>query len=635
MSKLIQIWMILSVLISVIIFNINGTILLNESNKLWNDEDFIQIISKILDYYKIKNILIFPSQNLIQDRIIDNLKILHNENYTKIIILSYEKNLQFYKIINLQNTLSIVYFKTFNDIIPPIKKCLRKIRSISKIIFIKLINNNSNNEIKKDIKFLFKWTRQISLINSIILIKNSKNLNQIEIYGYNSWPKLKIKNFTSSSLTLSSSTIEKFFKVNIYDKNLIKNYCKLKIIMALHLPKIFCTNKKNCFNTLSGYAGHILYEFLKTFNCSSSSSYKIYEIDDKKIQKYTTLYIHELMLKYNIDISTLPYDLANNYNSYFDTSYPILLSKYCFIIPLNNEIPKFMYLILPFHLNLWLLIFITIFYSTFLLYFIKKFLLNKKYSNFSECLLNVICSIIYISLIKNFNLYKNLQLYFIYILLILLGFILTNIYLSLTTSFFTKILYNIQINNLQDIINNNLQILDEGQSLQSLEIFLNITNNEKFKLKNLLKIINENDYIDQTNQLNTTLAFIAETDEINIIFKQQEYLKRKKFYQSKICFGEHYVTFLLKYDTIIKNHLNLFLLKIQENGLLNYWKLSSYTDLINMKYLKTMYDYNNEYERQPINLEHLMILWYCYIIGILLSLLCFLLEILRYSVFKK
>lgn len=601
--------MFLKLLILLFTFKISNSI---NQNLLTN------IIENTNKYEKIEHINIFISKSLLNYQI-SPLKLNFQFTCAR---FNTNQNFELQYIMNGRRIISIIFFNNVTDEILNIASNLLTKMHYSKIIFY-YINVQKFDKIAKenDIKKLFDLTWRQGIINFILIVENSKNIPEIF------QPDLMIPKRLNWNFSLIS---ENFLFQRNHNKLNMKGEKIHSIYSDLYL-RLYKIIDKNGNTTISGVPIRLISEFIKHINSTLYISYDL-TLDDNPFNKDDNLRILELIADKKINISIIPLLVINQILS--DQSYPISFSYNQLVIPNEQEIPKYLYLILPFDNFVWFIIFIVYFLIS-LLIFITEIILQN-YKNLSQifCIvLNIILmnpffneKIQLLTLNKSQNQNSNNNktiLRLILILIFVLGFILTNIYKSLMTSFLTETVYTEQIKTIEDFLMKNytkiLCHLDKAQFILNLNFYSN-------ELKNFLKIVDEYEETKALKSLNISYSYFDPTERWDLISKQQKYLKRPLLRRTKINFGTFLLSFPLPYDSILTKSLNIFIMYVHQSGLFQYWLDNSFDELRYNKQLKLFHD-NTLDHVIFLKFKHFILAWSIICYGYIISIMCFIIEI--------
>lgn len=542
---------------------------------------------------------------------------------------STNKNIKLRNLIN-NNFISIIFIS--NNIDDPIFELidivLEKLHW-TKIIFI-ILNDHLHSLLLP--KKILKWCYLKHMLNSIVLFEN--HYYEIQIMNFESFPNFyiqnlnknfNISNYNNAFLNNNKNLTEILFMYDeINDQKLNFKNAEFKATL-LHSPPMTTTlyNKKIGRNIISGIGPYMIKD------AKHLNNWKIkfinFKYSDDDLLNYETIY---KLLKYKkINLCITPKELINDKYSY-DISYPLYISKLCLIIPVKR-LPTYMHLIHAFQNDAWLILSISIILLTILLYIAHSF--NNKSNNnrlkkfefgelFGQSLTGIFNLQFPISLQKIHN---SIHIKFIYILILIFGFIISTIYITFATSYLTKIIIFKTINTIDDLIKKNIKILTTKEQLKYM---INLRNYSK-DFNNSFIIVNEYNYAKTVDSLNQSYAYAIFDYSLELLLKLQRNLHKPLFYQSKICFGSYFVSFPIQSDSLLRRSLKYLIIRYHQSGLLNYIIPKVYDELIEYNYIKPFKDtYNSGPFR--LEMEHLKLLWYFWMIGIFISCICFLLEII-------
>ncbi|XP_055371856.1 uncharacterized protein LOC129605883 [Condylostylus longicornis] len=197
------------------------------------------------------------------------------------------------------------------------------------------------------------------------------------------------------------------------------------------------------------FGGMSLKLFKEFINLRNASLHDVFNLT--KFQITDPQYSVNCLEKKEIDISLGPYPISDKFDE-IKYSKSIRHNIYLLMVPNQIEIPKSLYFVMPFHIDLWITICITV---------NRIFDVSKWF-----------CNILDIMILSG-NSYKlkcdsNLRDRLIYLLYWIYGFIITNIYLAILSSFLVSQVFEKQIDSINDIESANLKIMTLDQEIEFL-----------------------------------------------------------------------------------------------------------------------------------------------------------------------
>lgn len=176
---------------------------------------------------------------------------------------------------------------------------------------------------------------------------------------------------------------------------------------------------------------------------------------------------HYNMSVHGVSIRSMSEDPLSNITQY---SYPIEVMKFCVMVPLAPELPKWMYMVWPLGRYVWTSIFLSIFYVALLLRYIHR--RETATRSYTRNLLHALAILMYS---PNMNMQVQLsqppvRMLIFYTLLYLQGFILSNYHISHMTSFDMKPVFMRPINTWSDLIESRVRIIIPDTLLEELRV---------------------------------------------------------------------------------------------------------------------------------------------------------------------
>lgn len=307
------------------------------------------------------------------------------------------------------------------------------------------------------------------------------------------------------------------------------------------------------------------------------------------------------------------------------TSFPTYIVDACYMVPVRNALPNYLYIKRPFALNLWLMLVLFVIFSSLILYQFSKIWLEKEtqkeYFAYFEL---SICVFLNLSSKAPSNIPKW-SIYLLYLTLFNIGFIINSYYNTYLSAFLTTVLYEGEIKTVDDLMNSGITILNtKSLALQHMKL-------GKFPIRflNSFEIVDDEfEYEIRTirDSLNTNYGYYCESDRWNHFRKQQSLLRRKLFTWTNICFGRYYVTFPMLHDNHLSEPLKYFSMSCQQFGLFEAWSARSFRDALAMRMFSILRDGKSD-DFKSLGLDFFLIAWWTLTLGLGLSCVAFVFEL--------
>ncbi|CAD7080660.1 unnamed protein product [Hermetia illucens] len=232
----------------------------------------------------------------------------------------------------------------------------------------------------------------------------------------------------------------------------LNNY-PLKVVICDVPPKVM---KSHDGKKVIGYASHMIESYVQKRNASievipSPEELSVYEsVQDNLVTRQMDVFWGLLPI-YHYEIG--------------EPSYPLLYEKFCAMVPAPKVIPIYRNFLLPFEENVWIAVICGTFYIAIVTYIVGAIVNGRK--DLSAALITSICFIIARGEVGIFS-NLNRRLFVIYVLLFLLGFMLSNMYCAFLTTFLTTPSYESELRTLDDIAAADESILIENFNSHAL-----------------------------------------------------------------------------------------------------------------------------------------------------------------------
>lgn len=301
-------------------------------------------------------------------------------------------------------------------------------------------------------------------------------------------------------------------------------------------------------------------------------------------------------------------------------SYPIEVTKYCVMVPLAPELPKWMYMVWPLGKYVWATLFLAIFYVALLLRYVHHGEAASR--SYTRNLLHAMGIIMYSP-----NMNMPVQLYqppfrmlIFYTLLYTQGFILSNYHISHMTSFDMKPVFVKPIDTWSDLIESRVRIIIPDTLLEELRTLpvVNISAlDAQFEPREF------HDFQQLMVNPSREYAYVVTQNAWDFWNRQQSVLIQPYFHMSRVCFGGLFNAFPLQRDAPFADQLDRTMLYIRESGLWDYWEDMAFVFALRANLAKIFLD---TYPVEPLNLEFFSTAWIVIIGGLPLCSVVYCLE---------
>ncbi|KAM7343815.1 ionotropic receptor 56b isoform 1-T2 [Cochliomyia hominivorax] len=380
------------------------------------------------------------------------------------------------------------------------------------------------------------------------------------------------------------------------------------------VPKVYKMKNARGEEVLLGSYAKIIKHFADYMNYKlelvEEYDYKMSEVQKNIERKY-----------YNISLHAETYD---NRFADIDFSYPLELSNTCVMVPAKDELPRFWYIAWPFGRYIWSILAILVIYVAYVMTFLKH-PTRSFYSN----LLYSMSLVMYCSnaSLRFHNLTLRLQI--IYMLLLILGFIMSSYYCSFLTVYNMRPVFQPFIRTIDDALQANLPIMISNNLLEELKNnpYVNLT-----RLRKLLKVKGSLEVAQNIQDLNRAFGYVVTQTQWIFVDQLQKNLIQPVYQLSNICFGKVFKTYPVQMDSKFLNSLNIFILKIKECGLWDLWEDEGFRLALADEYYNLLED---EYPVVSLDLYYFRIAWIILVVGLVLSVMGFAMEIIVFKIYIK
>ncbi|XP_017068631.1 uncharacterized protein LOC108106217 [Drosophila eugracilis] len=480
-----------------------------------------------------------------------------------------------------------------------LNKGLRRLRRMRLIVVLPNKRSGSYNAIMA----IFKKLWHFQFLNVIVLHRDM-------IYSYNPYPVICFSKVDLASYPLFPPYTRNFqgYEVSTPVEN--------------DIPRVFFVRdlKTGC-NQIRGFGYRTFVEYLHRHNATLRVSNP--HQDHATTSSVNMGRIMQEIMDGQLEISLHPYvDVPETMG---DHSYPLLVASNCLIVPVRNEIPRHMYLMLPLNQSSWLLLLGSVIYISGVLYWIQP---GREHRTWEQRIgfniLESVSRIIYIC--SPSRVYTpSLRYFIVSIQLTILGFVVTNLYSIQLGSFFTTLVVGKQVDSMEDLIEQKQKILVKHYEVSTL--LRHVEPHLVDGVARLLVGVNASEQVTALLGFNRSYAYPFTLERWEFFSLQQQYAFKPIFRFSSACLGSPIIGYPMRSDSHLQRSINIFIMQIQAAGLLQHWFVSDFNDALRAGYVRLL---DNVLGFHSLDIDSLRLGWAVLGCGWLLSGLIFLCERWRF-----
>jgi len=491
-----------------------------------------------------------------------------------------------------EETLYLVFARDSRDPVVQMQALRARGRRYSKTMFLL-----RKQESLEELEYFFKLLWKLQFRSSLVVVSARK------FYQMDPYPTVRVIRMR---------------KLSFYDPHHLfpfpnrRNFLGYKIRMPVQqdVPNTFWyQNPRTKVWEMEGLGGILINQLMKHLNVTMDLFR--FKVNGSIAMNMTAL--TDLIVRDEVEMSPHLYDSLHP-NIEVDYSYPAQVAPRCFMIPLDNEISRSLYVFLPFNLPLWLCLLVTLLLVQFV--FVRRLMPDGG-----------LWAILGVpgagpARRRNHKTSRNTCTF-----LILAGiFILVQSYSTKLASFLTVTLTRSPASSLEQLFRLPYSILVLPPDVEA--IVGSLGHAEQFATK--FSFTDPEDF----NRKRITMApeYIYPISSIRWRFfdLQQRFLRKKRFYFSKICHGSYPYQYQLRVDSHVKDALHRFLMHVQQGGLQDLWLETCYRKARHMGYLKdfsTLAELEEKLRLRPLALNLLAPAFSLFLCGLVGSGIAFLVEI--------
>lgn len=427
-------------------------------------------------------------------------------------------------------------------------------------------------------------------------------LHKQRIYAYTPYPKVRYYELRSKSDRL-------FAQAQPRD---LQGYV-VSTPAENDLPRVFhVQDQRTGEQLIRGFGYRIFAEFLRRHNAQLHISNAGQALDIGSSVDMSR--INQMIGDQQLEISMHPYVGIDRKLGIL--SYPLTIAQNCLIVPVRNEIPRYMYLLRPFHWSSWLLLLAAVLYISLALYWLRPNL----HASAGLSLLEAVCQLLFLG--SPTRIYGPTWRYFLVALqLSVLGFVVTNWYSNQLSSFLTATLVGEQVDTFEQLIAQQQRILTKHHEIPML--LQQVPPNLVEPVSRLVVGAEAGEQVRALLSFNTSYSYPFTVERWEFFALQQQYAQKPIYRYSSVCLGAPIIGFPMRLDSHLEIPLKHFIMWVQSTGLYSHWLVSDFTDALRAGYVRLID--NSDYFK-ALNLDTLRLAWYILLCGWLLSAVVFALE---------
>ncbi|XP_030380283.1 uncharacterized protein LOC115628350 [Scaptodrosophila lebanonensis] len=563
--------------------------------------EFAHFLSRIGRVHKLQSINIVYGRGAISnfylDALFDDLvRNASNSFYSRPIVTGTEQLQTCFREITHEHTLFVIFATDPRDPVLNVMAHRARGRRYCKTIF--LLNSVRNKtELKQFFNYL--WLEQFRTALVVVAFKR--------LYHMDPYPVVQIMKLSDSH------SLRGLFPVT--SRSDFRGY-QLQVPVQVDVPSTFWSqDPRSGAWLLDGCGGMLFRELMRHLNVSlhlypfivnGSNNLNMHALVNLIVEQGAEISPH---LFTTLEVCPL-----------IEYSYPYKAVPRCFMLPLHNEVPRSLYVFLPFKPVVWaciLLIILCVHCAA------RCFWRSGKEKRQFWALLGLSGSQKLVS--KSPNFLAFLSRYLACATLVFGAFVTAQLYITKLTSFLAVTLTHNPIGTLEELFSMPYPILTVRSEVNA--IIDSLGHAQLFNRQ--FEYVDHDQFYERRVEMITNYIYPISTPRWSFVAQQQRYLTHKRFWLSNLCYGTFPQQYQLRYDSHFKEPLHRFVLHIHEAGIYDYWTTSLYLRAKQMGYV---HDFANveQFEQQngvrPLSLNLFGPALYFYLFGMAASLCSFLVE---------
>ncbi|CAD7076989.1 unnamed protein product [Hermetia illucens] len=448
---------------------------------------------------------------------------------------------------------------------------------------------------KEQVENVVKWCWDHRMINVLIIAKRLKH--RFKVFTYNPFPVISIQEVPENTK----------FQDLFPDKTKNLQQFPIRTVRKYDFPRSYRYTTYGGKTVIGGHLAKIFYAWASIHNASVVIVDPESQVLDKRLAES---YIEKDI----IDIA--PHFIGGSNTTNVTSTTPVTSGSICVVVPQAKPISQHLYLFLMFDEYVWILVIFAVLYIS-AVKAICNFCINKEF-RFSEAACKAILSIT--NQPNNDKSLKCRALVLIHWQAMILGFVVTNMYLAHLSSILTTTIYRPQMNTYEDIERHGVRIMCEEQSFKLFKSMGRIPE----LWEHLFYLVDVNTFTKHVYSLNNSWGYVLTADKYEIMSLIEKLFKKPLFHKTRITIVDSSLGLNIRNDSVALNSLNKFLLDIFANGLRRKWMRDIIPEGIEGGLIADIKVIEDEFV--PLTIEHLKLAWLCLVVGCFTAFLSFLVE---------
>ncbi|XP_058984810.1 uncharacterized protein LOC131805550 [Musca domestica] len=591
-------------------------ILRQNVNTTWDTAFLMGYILPLVAYIKIPEVIWFISERLNgehHENLENFMLTLHARTFVPQKVLTNTLSDRIMQTDSKRNYLGVVLTTSADDPILDVHNLVLKGRH-GYLNFVVIVDRIDDFRIAEETLYVLERNNfELSLL--YVGYRNGSS----DLYGITSFPEIHIAKRTNLFSTFSSSMSK------VSSGGWDAYGYKYKTPLRQDVPYVFSSHDGQGNVVQRGISFSILNVFLEYVNASM----EVYEMPKDPLGGDVIDMRAALNLIRNGEVIILSHAYALfSTDDNLDISYPIMVVRWCIMVPQWNRESTFYYALKPFTNAIWYAVL-----GTFVILCIIDGLWIYVQSLGKRTVVkrNVLIWLIRDSVLENFCFIINIAAsrtiknpsimrFLFYAAVWFHGFFLTANYTSLLGSILTVTIFRGQINTMEDLIRANISVMIIDYEYDFLMSGgLNLSQD----FLRLIRQVDSATFAQHQLRLNKSYAYFVTDDVWNFLAMQQGHLKQGLFKLTDICFGSFYLGFPMEPDTPVKRSMEYFIRNMYSSGLLEYFENNAFDHALQAGLVQ---HFNTDKEYTSAHMEHVMIVFVVLFVVYIVSVLTFFME---------
>ncbi|XP_054081905.1 uncharacterized protein LOC128919969 [Zeugodacus cucurbitae] len=387
----------------------------------------------------------------------------------------------------------------------------------------------------------------------------------------------------------------------------------LRVLAKAWSPQLYTYTPSSGNATSSGFWGRAVMEYARRYNATIEYPYSMHHKTLSLSEHISSLENH------TIDLGALTLMLYNNGNISFSVIFH--LSSWCLMVPVEKTLPRSTFYYNIVHPSAFFLFSLSVVVILICWAFVHRRRAHRQLPARKDFVnLSLLTGLLGMPFWTERHLIGIQKV--IHITISVAGIIFGTAYGAYLQSFIVNAPAAATLLTIEDLLNSGIRVAIKSDELHWIRTYSDMGR----YIENFTIFTNHTKYLKLRDDHDTRYAYSV-GEMWDVYNEQQEYFSRPLFRFSDICFNKNYPMVLpLLHNSIYRRHLYYFLLRLDQSGLISFWRRNCFWEYLDMGWI-LLEDRNKQPGIVPLKIADLYYVLMAMSAFLILSIICFGIEI--------